>query len=144
RLHLARGALAGERVWLVGGAVRDELLGRQAIVDVDLIVVGDAAPAAKRIARAARGTAFELSDDFGAWRVVGPGHAWQVDISAMRGGSLDADLQLRDFTINAIACPLAGGDVAHPLRGPADPHARPPRVGARRPFARAPLRPRRL
>ena len=143
-LHIARDALAGEPVWLVGGAVRDELLGRPPAVDVDLIVVGDAAPAAKRIARAARGTAFELSDDFGAWRVVGPGHSWQVDITAMRGGSLDADLQLRDFTINAIACPLAGGDVVDPLGGQSDLDAGRLRMVAPRAFADDPLRVLRL
>jgi poly(A) polymerase len=143
-LTIARDALAGERVWLVGGAVRDDLLGRPAAVDVDLIVVGDAAPAAKRIARAARATAFELSDDFGAWRVVGPGHAWQIDISAMRGGSLESDLQLRDFTINAIACPLAGGDVVDPLGGRRDLDARLLRMVEPRAFADDPLRVLRL
>ncbi len=143
-LHIAREALEGEQAWLVGGTVRDELLGRPAAIDVDLIVSGDAAPTARRIARAARGTAFELSDDFGAWRVVGPNHGWQVDVSAMRGGSLDNDLQLRDFTINAIARPLAGGDVVDPLGGRADLDAGLLRMVAPRAFADDPLRVLRL
>ena len=40
--------------------------------------------------------------------------AWQADVSALRGGSLEDDLALRDFTINAMAEPLAGGDVVDP------------------------------
>jgi tRNA nucleotidyltransferase/poly(A) polymerase len=54
-------ALDGERAWVVGGAVRDALLG-QAVVDVDVVVDGDPAAAALAVARASvRGTArFEL------------------------------------------------------------------------------------
>ena len=69
-LEAARAALAGEDAWLVGGAVRDELLGRPT-ADFDVAVAGDPAQAASRVARAARGTSFQLSGEFGAWRVVG-------------------------------------------------------------------------
>src|SRR5262249_50073128 len=112
--------------------------------DVDVIVDRDAQDAAKRIARAARGTAFELSEAWGAWRVIAPGHPWQVDIMAIRGGSLDADLRLRDFTINAIAHPLDGGDVVDPLGGRADLEAGVLRMVAQQAFADDPLRVLRL
>ena len=59
--------------------------------------------AARRLARAARGPAFELSDEFGSWRVMAADRSWQVDLSPLRGGSLEADLALRDFTVNAMA-----------------------------------------
>src|SRR5437588_3372298 len=103
-LDIARSALAAEQVWVVGGAVRDRLLGKDT-EDVDLAVAGDPGAAAKAIARAAtpRAAAFALSDTFGAWRVVAADHAWQVDITPLRDGDLESDLRARDFTINAMA-----------------------------------------
>ena len=68
-LALARDALAGQETWLVGGALRDRLLGRP-VVDVDLIVAGEPRAAARALARAADGPMFELSEAFGAWRVL--------------------------------------------------------------------------
>ena len=59
-LELARAALAGETAWLVGGAVRDQLLGRE-IDDVDLAVPGDPKRCAKALARETGAAAFQLS-----------------------------------------------------------------------------------
>jgi poly(A) polymerase len=111
--------LAGRDAWLVGGAVRDRLLGR-ATTDVDVAVTGDPKDRARALARATRGAAFELSGAFGAWRVVGPGHAWNVDLVTLRDGDIDADLAARDFTVNAMAEPLAGGALLDPHGGCAD------------------------
>ena len=116
---IAREALPGATAWVVGGAVRDELLGRPP-ADVDIIVEGDVGAAARAVARAARGPAFELSDEFGSWRVMAPGRGWQIDLSPARGGSLESDLALRDFTVNAIAQPLEGGARVDPHGGQAD------------------------
>jgi tRNA nucleotidyltransferase/poly(A) polymerase len=118
-LAIAREALAGERAWVVGGAVRDRLLGRDTD-DVDLALEGDPRHAARRIAKAAGGAAFRLSDEFGGWRAVGPGHAWHVDLLPLRAGDLEADLAARDFTLNAMAEPLAGGEIVDPHGGRAD------------------------
>jgi putative nucleotidyltransferase with HDIG domain len=118
-LDTARQALAGEPAWVVGGAVRDELLGRP-VADVDLVVAGDPGAAAKALSRAARGPAFELSGEFGAWRVIGPGRRWQVDLAPLQGGTLAEDLARRDFTVNAMARPLDGGDVVDPHGGARD------------------------
>lgn len=95
------------RTWLVGGAVRDALLGR-ITPDYDLAVAGDARGLARELARRAGGHAFQLSGEFGAWRVRarGPGAGWQVDVTPLMGETLDADLRRRDLTINAIACEL--------------------------------------
>ncbi|MFZ1926699.1 MAG: hypothetical protein WAU42_11215, partial [Solirubrobacteraceae bacterium] len=123
-LEIVRSALEGQRAWLVGGAVRDRLLGRPG-ADLDVVLDGDPGEGARAIAQAAKragapAACFALSEEFGAWRVVARKDAWQVDVEAMRGESLEADLRLRDFTVNAIAEPLAGGEPLDPLGGLGD------------------------
>jgi len=109
-------AAAGEApVFLVGGAVRDLLLGRGRS-DVDLVVVGDAAALA-----AALGAETTEHDRFATAKARLDGH--EIDIAAARSesyphpgalpvvepaGSIEADLGRRDFTINAMAIPLRG------------------------------------
>ncbi len=137
-LEAARAALADREAWLVGGAVRDRLLGR-ATDDVDVALDGDPREAARTIARATGGTAFELSGAFGAWRVVGRGHSWHVDLVTLQG-DIDADLANRDFTINAMAEPLQGGELLDPHGGRADLEARRVRMVAPTAFADDPLR----
>jgi poly(A) polymerase len=141
--EVARAALAGRRAWVVGGAVRDRLLQR-ATTDLDLVVEDDPRGAARAVVGAAGGAAFELSDAFGAWRVVGPQRRWQIDLMALQGGSLDEDLARRDFTINAMAEPLHGGELRDPCGGVADLGARRLRMVAERAFDDDPLRTLRL
>jgi poly(A) polymerase len=143
-LQAAREALAGRPAWLVGGAIRDRALGR-ATMDLDVVVDGDPSQAARAIARAAgRAACFALSEEFGAWRVSARDSSWQVDIEPLRGGSLHADLALRDFTVNAIAEPIAGGEPIDPLGGLADLAAGRLRMAAAGAFAADPLRVLRL
>jgi len=103
----------------VGGCVRDVRLGRP-LVDVDVVVPGDPAPAARRLARATGGSPFALSETHGAWRVVLDGRT--IDVTARRGGDIVADLGERDFTVNAMAIPVngAGEDVVDPFGGLSD------------------------
>jgi poly(A) polymerase len=138
-LDAAREALAGRDAWLVGGAVRDRLLGRPTD-DLDISVSGDPRRAARAIARATRGTAFQLSGAFGAWRVVWPGHGWHVDLVELRDDDIAADLAARDFTINAMAEPLAGGEILDPHGGRADLEARRVRMVSRGALTEDPLR----
>jgi poly(A) polymerase len=144
-LDTARRALAGAEAWVVGGAVRDRLLARDT-EDVDLAMAGDPADAARAIADAARprAAAFALSDAFGAWRVVARDHTWQIDITPLHGDSLADDLHARDFTINAMAEPLAGGEVVDPTGGAEDLAARRLRAASERSFTDDPLRTLRL
>jgi poly(A) polymerase len=143
-IEVARAALAGQPAWLVGGAVRDRVLGRAAS-DLDLVVDGDPEQAARALAGAVgRAACFALSEDFGAWRVVAREGAWQADVERLRGGSLQADLRLRDFTVNAIAEPIAGGQPIDPLGGIEDLRARRLRMAGPRAFADDPLRVLRL
>jgi Poly A polymerase head domain/Probable RNA and SrmB- binding site of polymerase A len=110
-------ASRGARGWLVGGSVRDRQLGRYS-PDLDLVVDGDAASVAIHIAGALHLPWFALSERHGTFRVVGgEGH---VDVATMREGSILADLALRDFTINAMAVPVGGGDLVDPFGGSAD------------------------
>jgi putative nucleotidyltransferase with HDIG domain len=118
-IETLREALAGERAWLVGGALRDRLLGRPT-PDLDVVVEGDVRRAARSLGRGAGGASFELSDQFGAWRVVARDRSWQVDITPLQGGSLEADLGARDLTVNAMAEPLAGGELVDPHGGAQD------------------------
>jgi putative nucleotidyltransferase with HDIG domain len=143
-LRAARTALADRRAWLVGGAIRDRVLGR-VTADVDVVVDGDPGEAARSIAKAAgRAACFALSEEFGAWRVTARDSSWQVDVEPLRGGSLQADLALRDFTVNAIAEPLGGGDPIDPLGGLEDLAAGRLRMAGSRAFADDPLRVLRL
>jgi tRNA nucleotidyltransferase/poly(A) polymerase len=112
----AREALAGEEAWVVGGALRDELLGRP-VLDLD-IACREPKPGARRFARRVRGAPFRLSDRHGAWRVALDGGR-TVDFTPVRDG-IEHDLATRDFTINAIARPLAGGDAVDPFGGRRD------------------------
>jgi poly(A) polymerase len=110
-LELTRAALVGRPAWLVGGAVRDRVLGRRT-ADLDVVLDGEPREAARALAGAARAAAFALSEEYGGWRVVARDGAWQVDFERLRGGSLEEDLALRDFTVNAIAEPLGEPGVA--------------------------------
>jgi tRNA nucleotidyltransferase/poly(A) polymerase len=144
-IETVREALGDAPAWVVGGAVRDRLLGRRgADDDIDVVLEGDARPAARRIAKRAGGAAFELSDVFGGWRVVGPRQSWQVDLQPLQGATLEADLAARDLTVNAMAEPLRGGELVDPHGGRADLAARRLRMVSPAAFDADPLRTLRL
>jgi putative nucleotidyltransferase with HDIG domain len=93
--------------FLVGGAVRDVLLGRR-FHDLDVTVSSGACALARRVAERAGGAYVELDAERGAARAVLPADSAQVhlDVTDLRGPTLDEDLARRDFTINAIAVPV--------------------------------------
>jgi putative nucleotidyltransferase with HDIG domain len=135
----------GADAWLVGGVLRDRLLGRETD-DYDVAIRGDAEHAARKVARAAHGHAFALSEAFGAWRVVSrdPSARWQVDVSPLHGDTIEEDLAKRDFTINALAEPVAGGECVDPFGGRDDLLARRLVMVHPRAFTSDPLRTLRL
>ena len=136
-------ALSGTGAWLVGGTIRDDLLGRP-LRDVDVAVEGDPEQAAKRIARALGGPVFPLSEAFGAWRAIEPGRRWVCDVAPLQGSTIEEDLAKRDFTVNAMALPLDGGELLDPHGGQGDLAAGLLRVVGDRAYAEDPLRPLRL
>ncbi len=129
--------------WLVGGAVRDRLLGRHT-ADYDVVVGGDPRSVAWDLARRAEGHPFELSEAFAAWRVVARDRSWQMDLLPLGGGTIEGDLAQRDLTINAIAQPLPAGELVDPFGGRSDLEGRRLRAVAAGAFVRDPLRVLRL
>jgi len=129
--------------WLVGGAVRDRLLDRPT-EDFDVAVHGDPGRAARALARATSAHTFKLSEGFGGWRVIARDRRWQVDLLPLLGGSIEADLAMRDVTINAIAEPIGGGEFVDPFGGLDDLRRRTLRMVSRRAFVEDPLRTLRL
>jgi hypothetical protein len=97
--------------------VRDELLGRP-VVDLD-IACREPERAARSFAGRAGGAVFPLSVQHGGWRVA-LDDGQTVDFTPLQGGSIESDLATRDFTINAIAVPLAGGEPVNPHGGCGD------------------------
>jgi poly(A) polymerase len=126
--------------WIVGGAIRDALLGQE-VADADLAVErGREEEAARAIAKVAGGTAFRLSEEHAAWRAIASTDGWHVDVVALRAESIDEDLRARDFTVNAIARPLEGGELIDPTGGLADSEARLLRAVSERAFRDDPIR----
>ncbi len=113
----AAAELAGGPVWLVGGTVRDLLLGRP-LHDVDLVLPRDSATVARRLADRLGGTFVPLGEPHGMARVVLAAPAsLHFDLTDFRGANLDADLGGRDVTIDALAVELGAL-----LRGPTEVH----------------------
>jgi tRNA nucleotidyltransferase (CCA-adding enzyme) len=106
----------GARVYLVGGAVRDLLIGRER-GDLDVVVVGNPVALAERL-----GAAEVVEHErFATAKLVLSGH--EIDVAAARteaypqpgalpevtpAMSIETDLARRDFTLNAMAIPLGG------------------------------------
>ena len=132
-----REILSGEDAWIVGGAVRDELLLRP-VLDVD-VACSDPRDAAHRFARRFGGAVFPLSERHGAWRVVADGIDETVDFTPLEDG-LDADLATRDFTFNAIAESVETGVPHDPYDGRGDLRAGVVRAVTDTIFADDPLR----
>ena len=136
-------ALGTDSAWVVGGTVRDELLGRP-VTDVDVAVAGDPEAAARALARQLRGPVFRLSERFGAWRALDRRAGRTYDVSALQGDTIEADLARRDFSVNAMARPVAGGDLIDPEGGRRDLEARVLRVLSPAAYEADPLRTLRL
>jgi tRNA nucleotidyltransferase/poly(A) polymerase len=127
-------ALGSDAVWLVGGAVRDLLIGR-ATADFDFAVQGDGLALGRRLANALGADYYDLDARRSTGRLLltfGEGQRTTFDFASLRGGSIAQDLALRDFTVNAMAIALstpegvaldpsgAAGPLIDPLQGAQD------------------------
>ena len=108
-----RGAVGDEPAWVVGGALRDELLGRE-VVDVDVACPARSWPRALLASRGRRGVP-ALRAARRLARRVPPGKT--VDFTPLHGETIEEDLATRDFTVNALARPLDGGALVDPFGG---------------------------
>jgi len=126
----------GRSLYLVGGCVRDELLGRQ-VSDYDFTTDAEPAEIKRLVQRAGADAVYTVGERFGTIGAIFGEH--QVEITTYRsevytpgsrkpdvtfGTSLDGDLSRRDFTINAMARPASGGPLVDPFEGRADLDAR--------------------
>ena len=118
---------SGAEAYLVGGAVRDALLGAGR-ADLDLVVAGDPGPLVEALGEAAR-----THDRFGTATVLTPegpidvatarteSYAYPGALPDVRPAGIGEDLARRDFTINALAVPIAGEfELIDPTEGVAD------------------------
>lgn len=144
----------GERLWLVGGFVRDLLLGRQSR-DLDLVVEGDGIELATWLAKR-RHLACRIHQTFltaevelGSESTVNIGTARReryprtAALPIVEPGSLDEDLRRRDFTINAIALEVVPGGFGQwqdPCEGRRDVESRKLRIIHSRSFVDDPTR----
>ena len=101
--------------YVVGGTVRDRLLGRNVERDIDLAVKGDAVALGRELADALGGSLAPLSVPRGMIRVVLPPGGERDHVDGNHGGIIDlsgysadieSDLSRRDFSINSMAVPL--------------------------------------
>jgi len=113
------------KAYLVGGCVRDWLLGRSSH-DIDFAVAGDAVELARRVADR-KGGAFVLLDQKRCTaRVVTRGEDGQrlfIDFARLQGDDIITDLSKRDFTVNAIAVAVeadTGSRIIDPYSGQRD------------------------
>ncbi len=89
--------------YVVGGWVRDQLLGRTTVRDIDLVVKGDAAGLARAFADKQAAAFYLMDEEHDVARVLL--EQTYVDFARLRG-SLEQDLATRDLTINAMATPM--------------------------------------
>jgi tRNA nucleotidyltransferase (CCA-adding enzyme) len=111
--------LLPQSAYLVGGAVRDGILGRKReYLDLDFVMPGDAVGVARKIAKRYQAGFVLLDGERNIARVVFP--QGTVDIARQEGDDLETDLHRRDFTVNAIAYNPRTQEIVDPLHGCAD------------------------
>ncbi len=115
--------------YLVGGAIRDRLIGRFRRADLDIVIEGDGLNLARRVIDRTSATATLVALDpkrFTARIVLRCDGISTIDLSPLKGHTINEDLSKRDFTINAVAISLGDfleSDLQHlidPLGGQAD------------------------
>ena len=134
--------LFNKRLWkgayIVGGSVRDRLLGRTPF-DFDVAVFGDAKKLAERLAQETNGHWVEMGkQNLAIYRVVVDDII--LDISPVFGATIEEDLKRRDFTINALAYDITSKAIIDCAGGRQDLENRKIRMVSRSIFERDPVR----
>lgn len=111
--------LLPQPAYMVGGAVRDAILGRtREYLDLDFVIPSKAVKVARAIAHHYKAGFVLLDAERQIARVVFP-HA-TADFAQQEGDSIEVDLHRRDFTVNAIAYNPHTQEIIDPLQGYAD------------------------
>jgi tRNA nucleotidyltransferase (CCA-adding enzyme) len=111
--------LLPKTAYMVGGAVRDAMLGRtREYLDLDFVLPCDAVKVARKIANHYKAGFVLLDPQRQIARVVFPQAT--VDFAQQSGESVETDLHRRDFTVNAIAYNPHTQEIIDPLQGRAD------------------------
>lgn len=112
-----------EDIFLVGGAVRDALL-QKTIHDFDFVCLFDPQSAARKIANMIDGNIFCMDKEHQVYRVIPSNTDYSnqvIDFMLARSKEIEHDLQMRDFTINAMAVNLQDPQkIIDPLHGAHD------------------------
>ncbi len=124
--------------YLVGGAVRDLLMGSTPL-DYDIVVPANPQALADAISRDTGAFFFKLGKDRQAV-LRGQLKDHTLDLVQMAGGSIESDLQLRDFTVNAMAVHLGSRSLLDPMNGQQDLASRTIRMVSEQAFLSDPLR----
>ena len=108
--------LPDSEIYLVGGTVRDILMGREPN-DFDFVVIKqDAATVARGFAHRIRGVVVELDPTRNEYRVVKQPYTFDF----VGADNLYEDLKRRDFTVNAIAYSIREGELIDIVGGVRD------------------------
>ncbi len=137
KILLRIGLLADQHAveaYVVGGYVRDKLLGKE-VTDIDIVVVGDGVEFAKKVAASLKQQQVVIYEKFGTAML--PLDEGEIEFVTARTesyekssrkptvikASLESDLSRRDFTINALAASINKehfGEVIDPFNGISD------------------------
>lgn len=108
----------GNEIFLVGGAVRDILLGKENITDRDLIVTDeDAKVFSQKVAEFLGAKFIPLDEVNKIYRVVSADKINYLDITNPIEGSIEKDILRRDLRVNAIAVNIKTGNIYDPTNG---------------------------
>ena len=133
-----------EGAYLVGGTVRDMVIGRDP-VDIDIAVSCDTERFATDLSKKIDGSLFPLDKERRVYRITVKKRKFPsccFDISPIRGGDIYIDLSLRDFTVDAMAMSITddSADIIDPYNGKSDIKGKCIRAISRKSFEDDPLR----
>lgn len=122
-IHKAAASCLAAPIYLVGGTLRDHLLGRE-VKDLDFVTEDDTGLISREVKNALKAQFFILDDQRQTARVIyelQDGQKMHLDFVRFTGNTLEEDLRNRDFTINAMAVDLnQPGELIDPLNGRGD------------------------
>jgi poly(A) polymerase len=115
--------LTAQDIYLVGGSLRDLIIGREDIKDIDILMRAGSETVARNFADRIEGSFFFLDEARSISRVIKrhDHESMQFDFTNFEGPDLQADLGRRDFTINAMALDLRAFIAKQAVSGLVDP-----------------------